>query len=185
MLTFQPQQQNQSILSSLMLSIFILSLGITSIAHCALDCSALADLCKEPTDELLSLKAGEVFEAVAFYSDRMVQDLGSCGYVTSTIPEFKIALPTPFMYMSGMPDICNPNCNILCGLMLTVTNVANGAQITAMITDTALTEEMAVVLSRNAYEALGGSVDNGRIVVTFKTGPTRRRSLPRVFNRIK
>ena len=131
-------------------------------------CYSQREICNQVTADYRSLVSGQSFSAKAFWSSALTTNVGSCGYNPSSLSTHLIALPIQFMPMSAIPNICNPNCNFLCGLCLRVRNTATGASTTVRIVDTALTTQLSVVLSSQAFTDIGGNLNNGVINIVFE-----------------
>lgn len=134
-------------------------------------CSSLPRECYQSTNEYNQFVRGQTFSGIAYYTNAMTANPGSCGYAPRSVGVNLIALPTPFMFMSYRPTLCNPNCDQLCGTCVLVTNTQTGMSIVVVVDDTANTNQMSPVLSTEAFVALGGSLNAGYIPVTFRTTP--------------
>lgn len=164
--TFLPIVLSQAMVYFLVLSTLLIALvtatNIRSI------CASLPASCYVETSEYSQLVGGATFQGTASYSDELHTNVGSCGYPPSSLPAHLVGLPLPFMFMSDAPTVCNPNCNLLCGRCVQITNLGNGLSIIAQVIDTSNTRSAAIVLSRSAFTALGTDPLVGRMNVAFK-----------------
>lgn len=139
-------------------------------------CAAIPQQCKQSTIQYVEYIDGFTFEGIAKYSNELKTGIGSCGFEPSSLEGIPVvAMPLPFMFMSYQPDICNTYCNSLCGSFVEVTNTQTGKSLAMLITDTASTEDYALVLSEDGYLALGGTIAAGRTKITFRRiNPSRK-----------
>ena len=131
-------------------------------------CASIPAECRQETEAYRQLVAGDTFAGVAEYSNALKAGIGSCGFDPSSLNGIAVvALPRPFMFMSFQPNLCNTYCNPLCGSVLRITNTATGLSADFFITDTAATDNNALVLSEDGYLAIGGTITDGNANVTF------------------
>lgn len=131
------------------------------------NCNSLPAVCYQPTNEYNLLIGGRTFSGIAYYTDALTRNTGSCGFFPQRSNTFLIAMPTPFMFMSYLPNVCNPNCDPLCGSCVLITNTQTNRAVVATVVDTATTDRIAPVLSTDAFLALGGNLQNGSIPITM------------------
>ena len=111
---------------------------------------------------------GNTFTGITEYSKLLMAGIGSYGYDANIIGVPVAAMPLPFMFMSYEPKVCNTYCNPLCSRIVEVTNIQTGQSIRCLITDTAATNNNALVISEDGYLAIGGVVADGRANITFR-----------------
>ena len=130
-------------------------------------CAAIPAECRQETEAYRELVAGDTFAGIARYSNALKTGRGSCGFEPNLIGVPLVALPRPFMFMSFQPNVCNTYCNPLCGSVLRITNTATGQSTNFFVSDTAATDDNALVLSEDGYFAIGGTIADGKANVTF------------------
>ena len=105
---------------------------------------------------------------VATYTDSFSILTGSCGFPPTSLSEpHLVALSRRLMYFSIWAGILNPNYNPLCGTRCVIRNRETDETIVALVVDAADTDEPEPVLSRAAFEALGGDVTKGKLSIGF------------------
>ena len=128
-------------------------------------CSNIPAICWMYTEELTEYEQDVVFETKAFYSTNSNMDFGSCAFPPSSIGLYTVALPPELMPMSVSRRACFTMCNVLCGSYALVTNVTTGDSVRVLVTDTALNSNGDVVLSEDAFVAIGGSKIDGHVEI--------------------
>ncbi len=110
---------------------------------------------------------GTTFRGRAFYSDEITVGIGSCGYTPESVGKYVAGMPFDFMPMSRNNDICNTMCNELCGGWMLVVNPETQQQIQVLVMDSA-SSSAGIVLSKEAFEAVGGTIKKGYVDVDFQ-----------------